>query len=223
MKKIKRIVFGMIAAVVLFVLVLVGNLMVFERNAKIISKGEPVKKYTQINQALLVIDIQEATTGEISLTPFYKSESEGLIKNINTLANAFNKQDLPVIYIRSEISNPLINLLNSSYARGSVGAQLDNRLTIVSNYEIVKSRNDAFFNTTLDSVLVTNQINKLYMVGLDVAHCIKYTVEAAQNRNYKIGLIKEAVLSESVEMRDSMLFEFAEQGIEITTIDDFQP
>lgn len=213
----------MIAAVVLFVLVLVGNLIVFERNAKIISKGEPVKKYTQINQALLVIDIQEATTGEISLTPFYKSESERLIKNINTLANAFKKQDLPVIYIRSEISNPLINLLNSSYARGSVGAQLDNRLTIVSNYEIVKSRNDAFFNTTLDSVLVTNQINKLYVVGLDAAHCIKYTVEAAQNRNYKIGLIKEAVLSESVEMRDSMFVEFAEQGIEITTIDDFQP
>lgn len=223
MKKIKRIVFGMIGAVVLFVLILVGNLIVFEQNAKIVSKGEPIKNYTKTNPALLVIDIQEATTGEVSMIPFYKSESERLIENINILANTFSKQNLPVIYIRSEISNPLINLLNSSYAKGSLGANLDNRLKIVSGFEIVKSRNDAFFKTALDSVLVKNQINQLYLVGLDAAHCIKVTVEAAQNRNYKIGLIKEALLSESVEMRDSMFVEFAQQGIEISTINNFKP
>lgn len=223
MKKIKRIVFGMIGAVVLFVLILVGNLIVFEQNAKIVSKGEPIKNYTKTNPALLVIDIQEATTGEVSMIPFYKSESERLIENINILANTFSKQNLPVIYIRSEISNPLINLLNSSYAKGSLGANLDNRLKIVSGFEIVKSRDDAFFKTALDSVLVKNQINQLYLVGLDAAHCIKVTVEAAQNRNYKIGLIKEALLSESVEMRDSMFVEFAQQGIEISTINNFKP
>ncbi len=37
---------------------------------------------------------------------------------------------LIVIYIKSEVVNPLINILNNSMARGSVGAELDKRLMV---------------------------------------------------------------------------------------------
>lgn len=223
LKLIKRIILGSVGTIVLFLLVLIGNLIVFEKNASRVSAGKPIANYDISNPALLIIDIQEATTGEVSLEPYYMQESARLINNVNTLIDRFREQDLPVIYIRSEISNPLINLLNSSYAKGSLGTKLDRRLKVVSEFEVVKNSNDSFFNTLLDSVLETHQINHLYLVGLDAAHCINITIQAAQRRNYTIELIREAVLSESIEMRDSMFIEFEKQGIEISTIDNVKP
>ena len=218
-KRLKRILFSIVGTIVLIILVLVGNLIIFEKNASVISKGEPIEMIGEVHPALLVIDIQEATTGEISLVQHYIDESEVLINQVNQLTEAFIKQNIPIIYIRSEITNPLINLLNSSYAKGSLGAKFDKRLKIVSPTEIVKSRNDAFYNTTLDEVLVKNKINELYIVGLDAAHCINITIEAAKNRNYKIKIIKDAVLSESVAMKDSMFVEFEKRGVELVNMD----
>jgi len=214
--------FGIIGVVVLFILVLIGNLIIFEKNASAISSGEAIETTDEVHPALLVIDIQEATTGEVSLVQHYIDKSEILINRINDLAKKFQRQKLPVLYIRSVITNPLINLLNSSYKKGSLGAQFDKRLNLVSPTKIVKSRNDAFYNTTLDEVLKNNQINQLYIVGLDAAHCINTTIEAAQNRNYKIKLIREAVLSESVEMKDSMFVNFEKRGVEIINLDNLE-
>ncbi|MBU1011783.1 MAG: isochorismatase family protein [Bacteroidetes bacterium] len=111
------------------------------------------------------------------------------------------------------MTNPFINLLNDSFAKGSLGARFDKRLKIVSGVEIVKNRNDAFRNTNLDDVLTSNKISDLYIVGLDAAQCIKATVEAAQYRNYKVDLIEEAILSKSKEMKDSMMVNFNARGV----------
>lgn len=216
---VKRIILSTIGLIVLFILVLIVNLIIFENNASKISKGKLIN-YCEIDHpALLVIDIQEATTGVASLNQFYLDKSEELIKNINKVSSLFNEKKLPNIYIRSEISNPLINLLNGSYAKGSIGSKFDKRLNVLSDIEVVKSRNDAFYNTNLDDILSKNKINELYIVGLDAAHCINITTEAAQNRNYKIYLIKEAVLSESIQMRDSMFVEFEKRGVKILSAD----
>jgi len=58
-----------------------------------------------------------------------------------------------------------------------------------------------------------------YIVGLDAAHCINNTIKAAENRNYRVHIIKEAVLSESEAMKDSMMLVFRDRGIEILHID----
>jgi hypothetical protein len=135
---IKKIILGITATVVLFVVIVVGNLIIAGKNESTISRGQPIENYRESNYALLIIDIQEATTGDVSSYPFFKTHSEELIKNINQLAEGFNVHNLPVIYIRSEITNPLINLINSSYAKGSPGARFDKRLKIVSDLEVVK-------------------------------------------------------------------------------------
>ena len=103
-----------------------------------------------------------------------------------------------VIHIRSEISNPLINLLNSSYAKGSPGAQFDKRIKTTSGFEVIKRAKDSFKNTNLDSILTSNKVSELYIVGLDAAECVNATVEASQNRNYTVNLIEEAILSKSI-------------------------
>jgi len=215
----KKIILGTIGTIFLFVIIVIINLVVFEKNGSVVSKGQIIKNYNERNYALLVIDIQEATTGVVSKYPFFEMNSDVLIKNINRIIESFINQNALVIYVRSEISNPLINLVNNSYAKGSLGARLDKRLKIVTDIEIVKIGEDSFRNTNLDSILTRNKISELFIVGLDAAECVNSTVEAAQNRNYRVNLIDEAILSKSIDMKDSMIVNFKTRGVKIIALD----
>ena len=182
----KKIIFGIIGTIVLFVVIVIVNLIIMGKNESIISKGRPIKNYKEHHYALLVIDIQEATTGDVSMYPFFKKNSDDLINNVNQIAESFKNQNLPVVYVRSEITNPFINLINSSYAKGHPGAKYDKRLKTVSDLEVVKKYNDSFRKTNLDTILTSNKVHELYVAGLDAAECVNATVEAAQNRNYRV-------------------------------------
>jgi nicotinamidase-related amidase len=216
---IKKIVFGIIGTIILFVIIVIVNLIIFEKNGSVVTTGRPIENSEEHHSALLVIDIQEATTGDVSMYPFFQKNSDDLIQNINRIAERFKSLNRPVIYVRSEINNPLVNLLNNSYAKGSPGVKNDKRLKIVSDLEVVKKGKDSFRNTDLDSILNSNKVNEIYIVGLDAAECVNATVEAAQNRNYKVNLIEEAILSKSEEMKDSMIVIFKGRGANVISID----
>ena len=216
---VKKIIFGILGTIILFVLVVLINLIISGQYESIVTKGQPIENYSKRKSALLVIDIQEATTGQFSMYPFFQKNSDELIKNINRITDSFNNHNILVIHIRSEISNPLINLLNSSYAKGSPGAQFDKRIKTTSGLEVIKRAKDSFKNTNLDSILTSNKVSELYIVGLDAAECINATVEASQNRNYKVNLIEEAILSKSTEMKDSMIAVFKDRSVKVLHID----
>jgi nicotinamidase/pyrazinamidase len=216
---IKKIFFVIFVIIILFALTVLINLIIAGQYESIVTKGQPIENYSGHKSALLVIDIQEATTGHLSMSPFFQKSSDELIKNINRITDSFNNQNIPVIYIRSEISNPLINLLNSSYAKGSQGAQFDKRMKTSSGFEVIKRAKDSFKNTNLDSILISNKVDELYIVGLDATECVNATVEASQNRNYKVYLVEEAVLSKSIIMKDSMITNFKKRGVKVLSID----
>ncbi len=216
---VKKIVFGILGTIIVFVLIVFINLIISGQYESIVTKGQPIENYSKRKSALLVIDIQEATTGQFSMYPFFRKNSDELIKNINRITDSFNNHNILVIHIRSEISNPLINLLNSSYAKGSPGAQFDKRIKTTSGLEVIKRAKDSFKNTNLDSILTSNKVSELYIVGLDATECINATVEASQNRNYKVNIIEEAILSKSTEMKDSMIAVFKERSVKVLHID----
>jgi nicotinamidase-related amidase len=92
-------------------------------------------------------------------------------------------------------------------------------MKIVSDLEVVKKNKDSFRNTNLDSILISNKVSELYVVGLDAAECVNATVEAAQNRNYIVNVISDAILSKSNEMKDSMIVSFRNRGVGVIKID----
>jgi nicotinamidase-related amidase len=220
MKKgvIKKTIIGILIFFLLFVILLIINLVVFEKNSVMISKGAPIEIHDSNKSALLVIDIQEATTGITSTDSCYIRYSDDFIRNINQVTDSFRKQNIPVIFIRSEIVNPLINLLNDSYAKGSPGAQFDKRLKTDPGIVVVKNRSDSYRNTNLDNILIENKINQIYITGLDAAECVNSTVKAAQNRKYRVNLIEEAILSKSERMKDSMMADFRSRGVTVVGI-----
>ncbi|MBN1791956.1 MAG: isochorismatase family protein [Bacteroidales bacterium] len=218
-RKIKKIIYGILGTIILMIAIVIVDLIIVSKNGSVISKGQPIESNSKTNYALLVIDIQEATTGDVSIYPFFKKHSDDLIRNINQIADSFRMQHLPVVYIRSEITNPIVNLINNAYAKGKPGAQFDKRLKAVSQLEVVKKYKDSFRKTNLDSILTEYKVNELYIVGLDAAECVNGTIEAAQKRNYRVNLIEEAILSKTVERKDSMMASFKERGVRVIPID----
>ncbi len=218
---IKKILLWSLLAIILVIGVLFVNLKVCEKRGAIVTKGTPIENYQSNNSALIVIDIQEYTTGVVSINEVFKKSADDLIQKINRIIEKSVELGIPVIFIHSEISNPLINLINNSAAVGSLGAQLDSRLKIVSDYIIPKEKQDAFSNPKLDSILIQKEISSLFVVGLDAAYCVNSTIEGARNRGYNVVAISDAIISDPDTVKNHMLKEYVSKGVEILSTEKF--
>jgi len=198
-----------------------GYLYVFTQKACKISEGRPVVQTSQPRAAIMVIDIQEGITGKISNLEAYKILADSLIYNVNIITAAAACNEIPIVYIRSEVSDVIINLLNSSMKKGSQGVALDKRLNVSGNHIFSKQKNDAFSNPELDSFLIKNGINQLYITGLDAAKCVNSTIMAAQNRGYNIVVIDEAVVADDKMIKEQKIKEFKETGIKVISLNEF--
>ncbi len=213
----KKIIFTIISIPVLIILILAVNFIIFQNSVEEISTGRPITKNDTIKQALLVIDIQEGTTGAYSENEYYKKRAEETISVVNLLADSSRKANIPVVYIQTVLRDFLINILNDTYAPDSEGSKLDLRLKLVSGNIFEKDKADAFCNPELDKFLIDNKINKLVFTGLDLDGCVKNTIEAAKNRNYDICLVSDAVLAKSDSLMTVKLDYFGERGYEVVT------
>jgi len=216
---IKRIILRVLLVLGLIIAVLAVNLILFNITASKVSEGEPIENRDPDQVALLVIDIQEGTTGGSSALKSLVAQSEELISQTNrVIGEAAGKGQL-IVYIRTEVVNPLLNVLNSTMARGTEGAELDHRLLIKDGPVVVKRKNDSFLGTELDRILTEHRISRLVVVGLDASQCVRTTVVAAHNRGYHVSLVQEAVISKEAELKDQAFNEFREMGVEILSLD----
>jgi nicotinamidase/pyrazinamidase len=210
---------GLVLLVIIFMII--ANVIFISRSIRIISEGTPVTNYDTEKSALMVIDIQEATTGEVSHYEYFKDISDSLIQKINQIIDTSNDNQILVIYIRNEVTRWLFNIIDNSMAKGSEGAELDPRLKVVNTNIISKEKQDAFSNPQLDILLIDNKINHLYIVGLDAAYCVNSTIDAAINREYKITVIVDGLVSKSDSLKNQMLSEYKDKGVGLVTMEEY--
>ena len=218
MKLFKKIALRLLLAFGLFILILIANLVVFNITATKVTEGEPIENRNPEHVALLVIDIQEGTTGEASVTKNYIRQSESLITHVNNLVTEARAKGWTLIWIRSEVTNPLINILNSSMAKGSVGAELDRRLDTSTGLVVVKKKNDSFASTPLDEYLKEKGVGRLVVAGLDAEKCILTALEAAVNRGYWLTVFEETVIAEDDAKMAEMLETYKTMGVEVLSM-----
>jgi len=199
----------------LVVVVLVVNLVIFNILASKVSEGTPIADPNPENMALLVIDIQGGTTGNTSAITGLKEQSELFIPRVNAVIGDFHNRDQLIVYIRTEVANPLLNVLNNTMARGSEGADLDHRLLIEPGPVVVKRRGDSFIGTNLDQILIDHHIGKVVLVGLDASECVKRTAQASTNRGYHVAVVDSAVISKTATIKAEAMDDFREMGVEI--------
>lgn len=216
---IKRILLRILLVLGGIIAVLAVNLILFNITAAKVSEGEPIQNRDPGQVALLVIDIQEGTTGGSSALKSLVAQSEEFISNTNKVIEEAAGRGQLIVYIRTEVVNPLLNVLNNTMARGTEGAELDHRLLIKEGPVVVKRKNDSFLGTELDRILEEHLISGIVVVGLDASQCVRTTVLAAHNRGYHISLVQEAVISKTPELKHQAFNEFRALGVEILSLD----
>jgi len=212
---IKKILLRILMALGVFILVLVMNLVIFNITASKVTVGVPIENRDPDGVALLVIDIQGGTTGSESALKSLVEQSEKLIERVNSVIEEMHAKAQPIIYVRTEVVNPLLNILNNTMARGTKGAEMDPRLVRLPGDVVVKRRSDPFSGTDLDQILSDHHISELVIVGLDAKQCVRSTVLAALNRGYRVAVPEDAVISKTNEMKNQAIEEFKEMGVTI--------
>ncbi|BFT94469.1 MAG: hypothetical protein MNSN_02070 [Minisyncoccus archaeiphilus] len=182
LKRVLIIILSIIAVVII-------SLFIVASIAATPTKGNKISLYDNPRKALLVTDVQNDAT---------KMD----FKNIDTMIDSINKaidkakdSDMEIIYIVNELPCYGCKELKVAipFGKDTPGAEIDNRIMIASDNIFSKWRGDAFSNSKLDDFLISNQINEIYLTGVDGLQCVNFTMQGAVNRGYRVHGIREAI------------------------------
>lgn len=142
--------------------------------------------------AVLVIDmIEEFVRGK-----FGSERAKICAKNIDKLIGIARKKGWLIVFTR-DVHTP-IDFEFRVWGEHSLINDESSKLIFdpcSSDIVIEKMRYDAFFNTTLDTVLRNYQIRKLILSGISTDICVLHTAAGAFFRNYEIYVCRECTES----------------------------
>ena len=189
------------------------------------TRGEKIPDYANPQKALLVIDVQEDYTGTTAQTPFPYKNAARAIATINQVIEKAHKNKMPVIYVKQEfdgLGGKILSklLLGGTVIKGTPGAAIDKRVSLVTDFIFPKMRPDAFSNSDLHDFLNSHQVNELYLVGLDAEFCVYLTGKGAINRGYKVNIITDSVLLLAEDKWNDLLNKYRKVGINLKTSQD---
>jgi len=159
--------------------------------------GSRIGSYPSPRSAVLVIDIQEDYTGPQAKKRF--RDGDRIVAATNALLEKAQTKGAAIAYIANVVDNSVARaLMGGVNAPGAPGTDIDRRIARVpGGKSFTKGRGDAFSNPALDLFLRENQVDQLFLVGLDAAHCVNATARGALNRGYKVTLLTEGLATES--------------------------
>jgi nicotinamidase-related amidase len=193
----KKFLIGFMLVALCAVAVFVASMYIMLTQA---TQGARIAEYQNPQKALLVIDVQEDTTGTTAppLSP-YKGKAE-YIARLNKAIEAANSKNILIVYVKQEFDGLWGKTLSwavfcGSNIKGNPGTKVDKRIAMLSNYKFSKPQGDSFANPKLNEFLTGQRVNELYLAGLDPEFCIYATARGALNRGYKVNVITDAILS----------------------------
>ena len=222
MSRIKKVLIFTTVAIVCIIALFIGQVIYLAHP----TKGRIIDQYENPKQAVLVIDIQEDFTGTTAKAPFPYKDSESLIRTVNAITEAAFARNMMIVYIKQELDGLMGKMLSHLLAggvaiRGNPGTEIDKRIFILSDAIFPKPRSDAFSNPELGKFLMENQVNELYLVGLDADGCVHVTAQGALNRGYRVNIITDAVVLKDEDRWEELLAEYRQEGIQLMLSEEF--
>lgn len=144
----------------------------------------PVKE--QMKPALLVIDIQNL------YLPYMSEDDKKMgMEIINGAIWLFRQHNLPVIRVYHTD-------LNFGPKPGTEPFEFPKSVFVnESDSKIIKNFPSAFVKTDLDKILKEKGCNTLFLCGLSSVGCVLATYHGAQERDYKVFMIKSGIMSQN--------------------------
>lgn len=140
--------------------------------------------------ALLVIDL----VNDYFLDGPLRNQRADIVDSVNQLTGYFRSMDYPVVWIRQEfladLSDAFLEMKRDGLRvtiAGTKGAMLLDELDkFPGDYELIKKRYSAFFQTELDSLLSRIQGNPIVLAGINTHACIRMTAIDAYQRDLHV-------------------------------------
>ena len=143
-------------------------------------KNKPHKNSSKMNEALIVIDVQEGFFSDPN-HPVYNENK--LINNINQLVDSFRKQGKPIIFVRHT---------DEDLVKGTKPWEVYSKVHWkTEDIYVDKTTPDSFYKTDLLSVLKANNIDSIVIVGLQTDYCIDTTCKSAFGKGIQTILVSD--------------------------------
>jgi len=157
---------------------------------------------------LLVMDMQEIGTKK-SLSP---ETARQLIDNVNQVIEQSDPER--VIYVEAIMAKLAISLTGLQVEIED-GMKLDDRLKLVNDTRVVKTKASAFTAEQLKTFIETHKADEFVIVGMMAEYCVRATALEGLETGYKMAVIPEAIAAESERGKTEVLNALREKGIEI--------
>lgn len=157
---------------------------------------------------ILVLDMQEIGTKK-TLDP---EDALKLINNVNQVISMADPEK--VIYVEAIMARLAISLTGLT-VEVEDGMRLDDRLELVNDTRMVKTKASAFTAEQLKTFVETHKADEFVIVGMMAEHCVRATALEGLETGYKMAVIPEAIAAESEGGKTEVLNTLRKKGIEI--------
>lgn len=158
--------------------------------------------------ALLVIDMQNAYFNNSAL----EEHRSQLIYYCNKLITHAQQHSWPTFMVRTvhakDTSTWTLNMLDDARGYlydGDEDAQLVRGLKVNGTIKLPKTRDSAFYDTTLLTQLREREIERLVLCGVSTHSCIMLTAADAYAANLRVTLASDAIYSHDPRYHESTL------------------
>lgn len=158
--------------------------------------------------AVLIVDMQNAYFANQAL----RDQQAGLVAACNQLIEAAKGASLPVFMVTTahhrDISTWTLNMMADQQGylfTGSDGTATVPDLETAGTIALTKTRDSAFFETTLLSMLRNYDITQLILAGVSTHTCIAQTAADAYAANFAVTIATDAVASHQPRFHQVML------------------
>lgn len=137
-----------------------------------------------MNSALLIIDMQKGFLDNRICYPSINSTLE----YINAAVELFNEIRKPIFTIQDE---------DAKEEPGPKSYELIDSLKkeMINHHKISKIYSNAFWKTSLEKDLRSQNINFLVLAGFAAEGCVNYTYNGARERDFNVVLLKNGITS----------------------------
>jgi len=207
-------------SIIVVAIVLIAPIVLTSLYISTPTKGESISAYDNPKSALLVIDVQNDTTGNMAIY----GDTAGFVEKVNQAIATAEQNGMEIIYIKNVYGgNPLISFLShGKYREGTNGAELDGNLYVVNENIFSKAIGDSFSSRDFEEYLISREIDTLYIVGADAAACVLSTARGGINRNYSVNIIDDAIITINDAIMASMAKQYHSLGIETLDVTRFE-
>ena len=164
--------------------------------------------------ALLVIDMQNAFVAEGAA--YETPKARDIIPNIERLIDFAHEHEMPVVWTRSNHEAPYGGVLLKKCPavredhvcwpeHESFEYYPRMRQPANGDYQVVKHKYDAFFETDLDAILRNRRVETVIITGTATNICCDTTARSAFSRDYQVAFLSDATASFDDDMHEATL------------------